>query len=126
MHASDGATIEYGKAKPHPRSYGTYPRVLGRYVREEKVVSLEEAIRKMTTLPAQRLNLQDRGALKEGMWADIVLFDPETVIDRATWTNPHQYPDGIPYVFVNGELVIMHGKWAGTHPGKVLRWPASN
>ena len=126
MHASDGATIEYGKAKPHPRSYGTYPRVLGRYVREEKVVSLEEAIRKMTTLPAQRLNLQDRGALKEGMWADIVLFDPETVIDRATWTNPHQYPDGIPYVFVNGELVIMHGKWAGTHPGKVLRGPASN
>lgn len=61
----------------------------------------------MTTLPAQRLNLQDRGALKEGMWADIVLFDPETVIDRATWTNPHQYPDGIPYVFVNGELVVM-------------------
>lgn len=123
MHGSDGATIEFGKAKPHPRSYGTYPRVLGRYVREQHVLPLEEAIRKMTSLPAKRLKLTDRGLLKEGMWADVVVFDPETVIDRATWTEPHQYPEGISYVLVNGTLVVDAGAWTGKFPGRVLYGP---
>ncbi|MCI0693030.1 D-aminoacylase [candidate division KSB1 bacterium] len=123
MHASDGSTIEFGKAKPHPRSYGAFPRVLGRYVREKNVISLEEAIRKMTSLPAQRLELEDRGILKEGRWADVVVFDPQTVSDRATWTEPHQYPEGIPYVLVNGKLVVAEGKWTGDLPGTVLFGP---
>lgn len=123
MHASDGATIEYGKAKPHPRSYGTFPRVLGHYVREKKVISLVEAIRKMTSLPANRLELQDRGVLKEQMWADVVIFDPQMVLDRATWDEPHQYPLGIPFVVVNGILVIDDGKGTEVFPGKVLYGP---
>jgi dihydroorotase/N-acyl-D-amino-acid deacylase len=121
MCASDGATREFGVAKPHPRNYGTYPRVLGHYVREEGVISLPEAIRKMTSLPANRLSLTDRGIIKEGTWADIVLFDPKTVIDTATWMEPHQYPEGIPHVIVNGELVIQDNRWTGAFPGKVLR-----
>ncbi|MCH8873336.1 D-aminoacylase [candidate division KSB1 bacterium] len=125
MHASDGATIEFGKAKPHPRSYGTYPRVLGRYVREQKVLSLEEAVRKMTSLPAKRLGLKDRGVLKKGMWADIVIFDSQKVIDRATWTEPHQYPEGIPFVLVNGLVVIDESNRTGEFPGKVLHGAAS-
>ncbi len=124
MHASDGATIEFGKAKPHPRSYGTFPRVLGRYVRDKNVISLEEAIRKMTGLPAKRLKLQDRGALKQGMWADLVVFDPETVNDKATWIKPHQFPVGIHYVVVNGKLVIDEGQRTENFPGKVLYGPA--
>ncbi|MDP6966783.1 MAG: amidohydrolase family protein, partial [Candidatus Marinimicrobia bacterium] len=120
MHASDGSTIEFGAAKPHPRSYGTYPRVLGRYVREEGVISLEEAIRKMTSLPAQRLSLQDRGLIKEGMWADIVVFDPDSVIDTATWLEPHRYPEGIPYVLVNGRPVIDGGNRTEVFSGKIL------
>jgi len=126
MHASDGATIEFGKAKPHPRSYGTFPRVLGRYVREKKVIRLEEAIRKMTSLPARRLNLRHRGILKPGMWADVVVFDPETVIDNATWQEPHQYPSGILYVVVNGELVIDNEEWTGQFPGMVLYGPGKD
>ena len=123
MHTSDGSTVEFGAAKPHPRNYGTYPRVLGHYVREKKVISLVDAIRKMTSLPAQRLKLQDRGILKVGMWADVVIFDPRTVIDQATWTKPHQYPTGIDYVMVNGKLVIDKGRWAEVFPGKVLGGP---
>lgn len=123
MHASDGSTVEFGTAMPHPRSYGTFPRVLGRYVREENVISLVDAIRKMTSLPAQRLKLQDRGVLKAGMWADIVIFDPGTVIDRATWAQPHQYPTGIDYVMVNGKLVVDKGRCADVFPGKVLYGP---
>lgn len=123
MHASDGGTIEFGRAKPHPRSYGTFPRVLGQYVRQENLISRVDAIRKMTSLPAQRLQLQDRGILKEGMWADVVVFDPHTVIDRATWAEPHQYPIGIPYVVVNGKLVIDEGKWTEVLPGRVLYGP---
>ncbi|RMD93362.1 MAG: D-aminoacylase, partial [Calditrichaeota bacterium] len=123
MHASDGVTVEFGKAKPHPRSYGTFPRVLGKYVREEKVLPLAEAIRKMTSLPARRLRLQDRGTLKEGYWADVVIFDPQTVRDRATWSHPHQYPQGIPYVIVNGTLAIDREKFTGKYPGRVLYGP---
>ena len=121
MCASDGATQEFGHAKPHPRNYGTYPRVLGHYVRESGILSLPEAIRKMTSLPAQRLGIINRGILKEGAWADIVLFNPKTVIDKATWMQPHQFPEGIPYVLVNGEMVIQERQWTGTFPGMVLK-----
>ena len=107
--------------KPHPRFYGTYPRILGRYVREKKVLALEEAIRKMTSFPAQRLGLTDRGLLKPGMWADIVIFDPAKIKDKATYQEPHQYPEGIEYVLVNGSVIIEKGEHTGAPAGKVLR-----
>ena len=110
-----------GYGKPHPRYYGTYPRILGKYVREEGVLTLEDAVRKMTSFPAQRLGLTDRGLLKEGMWADIVVFDAERVIDKATYQEPHQFPEGIPYVMVNGRIVVKDGQQTGALPGKVLR-----
>ena len=106
---------------PHPRNFGTFPRVLGRYVRERKVISLEEAIRKMTTLPASILGLSDRGAIKAGQWADLVLFDPNTVADRATFEDPFQYPVGIDTVLVNGTVVLDEGKHTNARPGKVLK-----
>ena len=109
-----------GQRKPHPRSYGTFPRVLGRYVREEKVLSLEEAVKKMTSITADRFGLTDRGVIREGAWADLVLFDPQTVTDRATFAGPHQYPVGIPYVVVNGVVVIDQGQHTGALPGRVL------
>ena len=109
--------------KPHPRYYGTYPRILGKYVREEGVLTLENAIRKMTSFPAQRLGLADRGLLKEGMWADVVVFDPRTVRDKANYLDPHQFPEGIPYVLVNGRTVVANGKQTEMLPGKVLRRP---
>jgi N-acyl-D-amino-acid deacylase len=104
----------------HPRSYGTFPRVLGRYVREYQVLTLEEAVRKMTSLTASYFNLQGRGLILEGNWADIVLFNPDTVIDKATFVEPQQYPEGIPYVMVNGAWVIENGEHTGALPGKVL------
>jgi N-acyl-D-aspartate/D-glutamate deacylase len=110
-----------GRGVPHPRYYGTFPRILGRYVREKKVLRLEDAVRKMTSLAAQRLKIFDRGLLKPGMYADIVIFDPETVMDMATYQQPHQYPKGIDYVLVNGEIVIEEGEHTGARPGKVLR-----
>ena len=106
---------------PHPRNFGTFPRVLGRYVRERKVISLEEAIRKMTTLPASILGLSDRGAIKQGQWADLVLFDPNTVADQATFEDPFQYPVGIDTVLVNGTVVLDEGKHTNARPGKVLK-----
>ena len=106
---------------PHPRNFGTFPRVLGRYVRELKVISLAEAIRKMTTLPASILGLSDRGAIKEGYWADLVLFDPATVADQATFEDPFQYPVGIDTVLVNGAVVLDEGKHTNARPGKVLK-----
>jgi N-acyl-D-amino-acid deacylase len=109
-----------GKGKPHPRTYGTFPRILGRYVREERVLTLENAIRKMTSLPAQKLKLRDRGLIREGMWADIVVIDPKRVIDQATYQKPHRYPKGIEYVLVNGGLVVEHGKHTKALPGRVL------
>ena len=108
---------------PHPRSFGTFPRVLGRYVREQKVISLQEAIRKMTSLPASILGFTDRGTIVQGKWADLVIFDPATVIDRATFENPFQYPVGIDTVIVNGRVVLDEGKHTGARPGKVLRRP---
>lgn len=106
---------------PHPRSFGTFPRVLGRYVRERSVIPLEEAVRKMTSLPAEILGLADRGSIAAGKWADLVIFDPATVNDRATFEDPFQYPVGIDTVIVNGEVVLDEGTHTGARPGKVLR-----
>ncbi|MDZ7266247.1 MAG: D-aminoacylase [candidate division KSB1 bacterium] len=128
MPASDGAALaEQGvlhSGHPHPRSYGTFPRVLGKYVREQGIMTLGEAVRKLTALPAQTLRLAERGMLKPGYWADVVAFDPQTVADRATWSQPHQYPAGIPFVVVNGQLVIDREKFTGALAGRVLRAPA--
>ena len=112
-----------GQEHPHPRAYGTFPRILRKYVREENQLSLPDAIRKFSALPAQRLRLTDRGVLKQNMWADVVVFDPEKVTDRATFENPNQFSEGMEYVLVNGVPVIDEGKMTGALPGKVLRGP---
>jgi dihydroorotase/N-acyl-D-amino-acid deacylase len=112
-----------GQDHPHPRAYGTFPRILRKYVREERRLTLEDAIRKFTSLPAQRMRLGDRGVLKKGMWADIVVFDPDSVRDRATFEQPHQLSEGMHWVLVNGVPVIAEGKATGARPGKVLRGP---
>ena len=112
--------------KPHPRFYGTYPRVLGKYVREEKILTLEEAVRKGTSFPAQRLQLEDRGMIREGFWADLVIFNPARILDKATFTDPHNYPEGIEYVLVNGEVVLEKGSNSGKIAGKILRHINSN
>ena len=121
MIASDGRLTEPGEGHPHPRWYGTFPRVLGHYVREEGVLSLPEAVHKMTELPAERLGLDNRGRIAEGMMADLVVFDPETVIDKATFEEPHQYPEGIPYVIVNGAVAVDEGRFTDVRAGQVLR-----
>ena len=123
---SEGTSPEgiLGQAHPHPRAYGTFPRILSKYVREEKALTLEDAIRKSSALPAQRMRLTNRGVLKEGMWADVVVFDPATVHDRATFDNPNQLSEGMEYVLVNGIPVIDQGKMTKALPGKVLRGPA--
>ena len=125
MIGSDGwALAPYGvlgESKTHPRSYGTYPRMLGKYVREKKVLTIENAIRKMASLPAQKLGLRDRGMIREGMWADVVVFNPKTVMDEATYEDPLRYPEGIEYVLVNGEIVIDEREHTGALPGRVLR-----
>jgi dihydroorotase/N-acyl-D-amino-acid deacylase len=112
-----------GKEHPHPRACGTFPRILRKYVREEKKLRLEEAIRKFTALPAQRMRFTDRGVLKQGMWADIVIFDPQEVRDLATFENPNQLSKGMWYVLVNGVPVIDQGRATNALPGKVLRRP---
>jgi N-acyl-D-aspartate/D-glutamate deacylase len=120
---SEGTSPEglLGEEHPHPRAYGTFPRILRKYVREEKKLTLEDAIRKFSALPAQRLRLADRGVLKQGMWADVVVFDPATVHDIATYDNPNQLSQGMEFVLVNGVPVIENGKMTGKLPGKVLR-----
>jgi N-acyl-D-amino-acid deacylase len=122
---SEGTSPEglLGRAHPHPRAYGTFPRVLAKYVREDKALTLEDAIRKFSALPAQRMRLSDRGVLKEGMWADLVIFDPATIHDRATFDKPNQLSEGMEYVLVNGVPVVDQGKMTGALPGKVLRGP---
>jgi N-acyl-D-amino-acid deacylase len=124
MVATDGDAPVFGKGSPHPRSYGTFPRVLGRYVREKKLLSLEDAVRRMTSLPADRLKLLDRGVLRPGMKADIVVFDPERIADKSEFTNPHQYSIGVRDVVVNGELVLRDAQLTGIHSGRVLYGPA--
>ena len=122
---SDGSAVRpdglLGGGKPHPRWYGTFPRVLGKYVREEHVLTLPEAIRKMTSLNAEKLGIEDRGLLRAGKKADITVFDPERVADRATFQDPHQYPVGVEYVIVNGVPVIEKEQHLGTRPGRILR-----
>jgi dihydroorotase/N-acyl-D-amino-acid deacylase len=121
MIASDGRLVEPGQGHPHPRWYGTFPRVLARYVREQGVLTLEEAVHKMTAMPAARLGLVERGRIGEGLAADLVVFDPETVADRATFEEPHQYPVGIEAVVVNGTVAVEGGRETGVRAGRVLR-----
>jgi len=120
---SSGTSIEglLGAEHPHPRAYGTFPHILRKYVREDKLLSLEEAIRKFSALPAQRMRFTDRGVLKANMWADVVIFDPETIRDVATFENPNQLSQGMSYVLVNGVPVIEQGRMTGALPGKVIR-----
>jgi len=118
--ATDGI---YAQEKSHPRAWGSASRILGRYVREEKLLSLEEAVRKMTSLPASRMGLGDRGIVRPGMSADLVAFDPGTVKDRSTFADPFHYSEGIPYVAVNGRLVVDGGRITDERPGRVLRGP---
>lgn len=124
MPASDGSVYSpYGKlgeSMPHPRSYGTMPRFFGKYVREQKLMNMETAVRKVTALPASRLALKERGLLVPGYHADIVVFNPDTIMDKATFANPHQFPDGIEYVFVNGVLTLANGKGTGALGGVLL------
>lgn len=120
MHASDGSVQEVGRGVPHPRNYGTFPRVISYYVREKGVISLEEAIRKMTSLPAQVFKLKDRGLLKEGMYADICVFDLENFKDKATFEEPHQYSQGLSYVIVNGKIAIKDYKHTQNRSGIIL------
>jgi N-acyl-D-amino-acid deacylase len=123
MIASDAGVRRAGDGVPHPRGSGYNARVLGRYVRELRIVSLEDAVRKMTSLPAQTFRLRDRGLLREGMAADIVVFDPDTVADRATFEQPHQYPVGFRLVVVNGRVVLDGDKLTDARPGVALRGP---
>jgi N-acyl-D-amino-acid deacylase len=124
MVGSDGSAVSphgiLGRGKPHPRFYGTFPRVIGHYVREG-VLPLQEAVRKMTSAPAQRLGLRDRGLLREGFKADVTIFDPDKVKDEATFIDPHKYASGIPYVFVSGTAVVDGGEHTGALPGRALR-----
>ncbi len=110
-------------SQPHPRGYGTFARLLGMYVRDEQVIPLEEAIRRLTSMPAGNLGIRQRGSLEPGYFADVVVFDPETIADRATFEKPHQYAVGVNHVFVNGEAVIMNGGPTGAKPGRVVRGP---
>jgi len=121
MIASDSGVRRFGEGAPHPRGYGNNARVLGRYVREQKVITLEDAIRKMTSLPAQTFSLRDRGLLREGFAADIVIFDAEKISDMATFENPHQYPTGINRVIVNGVVVLEDDKMIDAFPGQAIK-----
>lgn len=121
---SDGTAVKtegpLARGNPHLRYYGTFPRVLGRYVRDEKVISLEEAVRKMTSANAAKIGIYDRGLIRPGLWADIAIFDPNTVIDMEVWEKPHQYAKGIEYVIVNGNVVLARGQHTNARPGKIL------
>jgi dihydroorotase/N-acyl-D-amino-acid deacylase len=111
------------KIATHPRAYGTYPRILGRFVRDQRILTLEDAVRKMSGAVAERLSIRDRGELREGMYADVMIFDPNTIIDKATYEKPHQLSEGVKYVFVNGTAVVADGKVTGAKPGRIVRGP---
>ena len=111
------------KSNPHPRAYGCFARLLGKYVRDEKVIPLAEAIRRLTSLPAGNLKLDRRGRLEKGYFADVVVFDPKTITDHATYEKPHQYATGVVHVFVNGTQVLNNGEHTGAKPGRVARGP---
>jgi N-acyl-D-amino-acid deacylase len=121
--ASQAPELPFTRSNPHPRAYGNFARVLGKYVREEKVIPMKEAIRRLSGLPATNLGLDHRGFLKEGMFADVVVFDPETIADRATFEKPHQYAVGVKHVFVNGVQVLKDGEHTGAKPGRALWGP---
>jgi dihydroorotase/N-acyl-D-amino-acid deacylase len=125
MIASDGDIPVFGQAAPHPRSYGTFARVLGVYVREKNVLTLEDAVRRMSAYPAQRLKIWDRGMLRPGMKADVIIFDPKTVADRSEYDKPHQYSVGVHDVMVNGKFVLREDKVTAERPGRVLLGPAA-
>jgi N-acyl-D-amino-acid deacylase len=108
---------------PHPRAYGTFPRIIAKYVREEGVLTLEDAVRKMTSWPASRMKMKDRGMIKPGQWADVVIFDYATIQDNATWDEPMRTPSGIDVVMVNGVIVAEDGQHTGARPGQVLYGP---
>jgi N-acyl-D-amino-acid deacylase len=118
MIGTDGI---WSHGKPHPRIYGTYPRILGTYVREQRLLSLEDAVRKMTSFPAQKFGLWKKGMVREGMDADLVLFNPDTVAERSSFQEPHQYPAGLPYVILNGQVVVDQGRYTGKLAGQVVR-----
>jgi N-acyl-D-amino-acid deacylase len=124
---SDGASLApegvFLNFSTHPRAYGNFARLLGKYVREEKVISLQEAVRRLAGLPAANLGLDHRGFIREGMFADVVVFDPATITDRATYENPHQYSVGMKHVFVNGVQVLKDGEHTGAKPGRALWGP---
>jgi dihydroorotase/N-acyl-D-amino-acid deacylase len=122
---ADGVNPDSTKTVVHPRAYGSYPRILGRYVREEKLFPLEEAVRKMSGGVAARLGIQDRGLIREGMYADVVVFDDATIIDLATPEKPHQYSKGVEEVFVNGVEVLHDGRPTGATPGHVIAGPGA-
>jgi N-acyl-D-amino-acid deacylase len=124
MIASDGQIVAFGRASPHPRSYGTFARVLGRYVRELKILGLEDAIRRMSSYPAQRIGLADRGILRVGMKADLAIFDPDSVREMSTFEQPHQYAQGVSIVLINGQIVFENGTMTAARPGRVLYGPA--
>jgi dihydroorotase/N-acyl-D-amino-acid deacylase len=124
MIASDGEVAVFGRNVPHPRSYGTFVRVLGLYVREKKLLPLEVAVQKMSALPAQRIGFGDRGVLRTGLKADIAIFDPDTVRDTATFEKPHSYAEGVMAVIVNGQVVFEDGKMTAARPGRVLYGPS--
>jgi N-acyl-D-amino-acid deacylase len=111
------------KSNPHPRAYGNFSRVLGKYVRDEKLISLEEAIRKLTSLPASNMKIQKRGLLKKGYYADVVIFDPQKITDHASFDHPHQYSTGVTDVFVNGKQVLRNSEHTGAKPGRIVRGP---
>ena len=118
--APEGVFLE---SNPHPRAYGNFARLLGKYVRDEEVIPLEEAVHRLTSLPASRLKLELRGSLEPGFFADVVIFDPETIQDHATFENPHQYATGVVHVFVNGRPVLRDGEHTGATPGRVVHGP---
>lgn len=133
---SDGSIRTFGEGTPNPRSYTTFPLIFRKYVRGETrpeeprevgkaILTMQDAVRKLTSLPAETLGLKDRGLIREGYWADITIFDPKTITDMGTYANPHQYPKGIPYVIVNGKLVIENSEHTGALPGVVLRGPGT-
>jgi N-acyl-D-aspartate/D-glutamate deacylase len=121
---SDGSAVKaegpLSAGHPHPRYYGTFARVLGRYVREEKLISLEEGVRKMTSANAAKIRQYDRGLLRPGQWADVTIFNPDTIMDNATYEKPHQYATGVEYVMVNGKIVLERGHHTGARPGVIL------
>jgi len=124
MIETDGDPVSYGDGYPHPRSYGAFPRVLARYVRELGVLTLEEAVRKMTSMPADQYNQKERGRIVEGAYADLVVFDADRIQDQATYTDPHRYPTGIEHVVINGRFVIRSGALTGERPGMWIKGPA--